>query len=162
MPGALSKVGSPRGDLNRKSSGHITCSMSQAPHLTLFQEVIGLTGRVGEECGVGTVTSLQCPAVPPIHAPGESSGWPPGAPKAGQPREKAPWRVGTSDPKLTRSAREKKEGCLATESPRRCCESQEGSQVQGGVGSEEQRPRPLLSVPIPVLSPSGFPGNDQT
>lgn len=67
---APSKVRSAKGHSNRKSSGHIKCSNSQTLHLTPFREVISLAGRVGEERGIVTVTSLWRPAVPLVRAPG--------------------------------------------------------------------------------------------
>lgn len=43
---------------------------AQSPNLTPFQEVISLTGRMGEEHGIVTGTSRQHTAVPAVSAPG--------------------------------------------------------------------------------------------
>lgn len=43
---------------------------AQSPNLTPFQEVISLTGRMGEEHGIVTGTSRQRTAVPAVSAPG--------------------------------------------------------------------------------------------
>lgn len=123
--------------MNRKSSGHIKCSMSQSPNLTPFQEVISLTGRVGEEHGVVTVTSRQHTAV----RPGGQCAWLPhrlstlGArdwTPAAQHREKAPWGWAPLTLKSP-GAPEKSEGALpSNRDPKTPCESQEGSLLCSG------------------------------